>query len=324
MERIDRRTALRQLTGAVTALALPTPQSQGSEFCSSGTFSSSESATSLPRDILTREELTERGITVWNLEDVKLHLRRRAIEEEPLFQQPLRDSLVGFDIVLIDGAAVKSYYLTEEQKAAIPDVVSLLEPQEQASRTARLNYYLNNQGPKQKEYKQRLATLEQHISERRWDAHVATVERQALRERFRPFLYEPTLEDLNRGGSQTIIIESEGRRRALIAMRDPDAVTFFSGTVSIREADDQISRALKEDQSYPDSRYYRDSLERRKITAMPPGLALRRMIAEISNPADPEGRVISQLTAAERAYIRNQDDSLYYYAFETPLFMVTT
>lgn len=276
---------------------------------------SSDNGKKLPEDIVPKEELAGRGMTIWNLEDVKLHLRRRAIVEE---------SLAGLDIVLVDGAAVKSYYLTEEQQAAMPAVVSLLEPQEQASRTARSNYYLNNRDLKRKEYEERLARLEQNISQRRWDAHVATVERQALRERFRPFLYEPTLEDLNRGGSQTMIIESEGRRRALIAMRDPDAVTFFSGTVSIREADDRISRALAESQSFPSADYFRNSFERKNIVAMAPGLALRRLLAELSQPTNPENIVVSRLAAAEQAYIQNQDDSLYYFAFETPLFVVTT
>lgn len=120
----------------------------------------------LPEDIVSETELWAQYHTrIWNTDKVKLHIRRKALEEEPIFRD-LHQSIVEtqhfqeprwniekqkieefpvevvsrFDIVLVPGEVVRSKNLTEEQKKNLPEFYQLLKKNEQAAWSSTKTY----------------------------------------------------------------------------------------------------------------------------------------------------------------------------------------
>jgi|SRR3989344_1721988 len=111
----------------------------------------------LPADIVSEKELWEKYHTkIWNTDNVKLHLRRAALVNEPIFEDlqrtiapqdksnfiftwnsetlKLEDRPLPYnaqlDVVLIPGRMNRSINMTEEQKRALPELYGLLRGEE--------------------------------------------------------------------------------------------------------------------------------------------------------------------------------------------------
>ena len=112
----------------------------------------------LPADIVSEKELWEKYHTkIWNTDKVKLHLRRAALENEPIFEDLQKEItpiyLMGLlpswnpvtlkledrpplplysqlDVVLIPGRLVRSINMSSEQKQSLPELYNFLRNDE--------------------------------------------------------------------------------------------------------------------------------------------------------------------------------------------------
>ncbi len=292
----------------------------------------------LPDDIVSAERLLEEYNTrVWNTPDVKLHIREKALEIEPIFETMKNDEFPSsFDIILLNGPTVHSTFLTPEERENFPDLVKQLNEYE---RPFEERYKQEFSNPKyRKEYKDRydqeITTLEQKVKAGEIDRDTFIVESELTKERYRPFLEEPRPSDFQRtaaGGMyvRTNVYEGKGddgfpkrvsKYYVVLPVKDEENKVFKSGKVT-REIQIVGGSTPDPKKSYPNGHSIKivapgtDYPADRSVGV---GFSLRHEFAH-HRAGHPQADMIpiEGLKAAYDAY-QQGDDSRYYFVFETP------
>ncbi len=291
--------------------------------------------TELPDDIIATEELGEKYHTrIWNIPGVKLYLRQKAIENEPVFYDLLEGNAESLDVVLLDGSYIHTSFMNEEQKANLPELVDELQLFERRERFKREKYF-EAQGPKMKEvFNQRLEELEKKVKSGELKQEEFNLQKDILKTSMRPFLEGPTEDDLNATNAIGMYVRTLRFKEAenpqddkirqkiyiLLALKEVEMKELKSGNVKVYMKKNLGGIALNPDQSFPDPSKYSifPKDERYPVGGQSSGFALRHEFAhhKYGHP-QADWVPLEDIKKAYKAY-QEGDDSLYYFVFETP------
>lgn len=290
----------------------------------------------LPSDIVTEQELEQKYNTrIWDTPDVKLHLRREALEKEPIFKY-LQESGSQFDIVLLDGSKVHPEFLSEEQKKALPDLVKILNsiyksPQQLREMYVKLRKSQENSYNREKRYNQdSLDMLKDDLSKGLISQEWFNIQKKSLDDQL-PLIIaeEPTREDLANmdkerlaggmfiSGFDGIGLKSDanGRFKGLTIKKRVYVLLPVGGT------------PLDPSQSFPNpDDYPRFKNTQSYLINIPHlGWALRHEFAHSEKDSEAETDLLAlhKLEEAYKAFLQG-NDSFYYFVFETPQGNVVT
>lgn len=289
----------------------------------------------LPADVVSPEELAEKYHTkIWNLPDIKLHLRQKALENESVFQDILTGNVESLDVVLLDGPYIHTRFMNEEQRANLPELVDELQLFERRERFKREKYFEAQKPKMQEVFNQRLGELEKKIRSGELKQEEFELQKDILKEGMRPFLEGPTEDDLNATNAIGIYVRALRFKEAtnpqddkvvqkiyiLLALKEVKMEELKSGNVKVYMKKNLGGFTLNPDQSFPDpSKYHinpKDDIY--PVGGQSSGFALRHEFAH-HNYGHPQADWVP-LEGIKKAYqaYRDGDDSLYYFVFETP------
>lgn len=266
--------------------------------------------TELQTDIVSVQELAKKYHTnIWNLPDIKLHIRQKALQEEALFRDLKSREINKLDIVLVNGPYMNSSFLTPEQKAGLPDLVADMQQAEQLERSKREKWFQEKTPEMKKSYEEQSKNLQERLERNPGDKEMIDGAKSFLLASLRPFFEGPSEEDLTQNyvigfyypvlKFQEDLTTGESRVYILLAVRENKNKSFGTPTGP---------NPLKLNQSYP-------KIEEPNQTI---GYTLRHEGKHrVADHPKTDEEALKGLKKAYDAY-QNGDDSFYYFVFETP------
>lgn len=300
----------------------------------------------LPADVVSPEELAEKYHTrVWNLPDIKLHLRQKALENESVFQDILAGNVESLDVVLLDGPYLNTRFMSEEQKAGLPELVYELHNYEVIERLKREKYFKEESPRKREFYNHLLEDLNRRLTNREINQQEFDIKKELLNEGMRSFLEGPTEEDLNKTDGIGLYVstldlkvkegkdsndwkkydfndyKTERRVYILLALRE-NKKEEQSGylRVVMDGGGPSGGHAPKTSQSFPDPSKYHivPEHEAYPVGGQSAGFVIRHEFAHHkANHPKTDWVALEGIQKAYEAY-KNGDDNLYYFVIETP------
>ncbi|MBI4058933.1 hypothetical protein HY404_01695 [Candidatus Microgenomates bacterium] len=307
----------------------------------------------LPPDIIPENELAQKYNTrVWNTPDIKLHIRREAVNNEPQLQDLAAGKFGGgLDIVLLDGPFIHSSFLSPEQRANLPGLVTILEPKEKMVEEERRNNFEKNKPDVIRAIQTETEALENKLKNGKIDQDYFNVQKELLKEQFKPYLEGPTTYDLigNRYAGMYLVnmeykqdplasllkVETAQQKPVLkvyillaVGKSVINEKTIQSGQVRASVSSGFGVSQLRVEQSYPNPGKYIISTglegDQYPVGAQSQGFTLRHEFAHrVADHPQTDWVALEKIKQAYDAYQKG-DDSGYYFVFETPEGNVTT